>query len=75
LLAFLGVVGRVPLFFYCVHIAILGIISKRIGLYYREGGVEETLIGFAIMLAIMLPLARWFGGVKRRSKNYIIRMI
>lgn len=75
LLDVLGVVGRVPLFFYCVHLAILGIVSKRIGLYYREGGVEETLIGFVIMLAIMLPLAHWFGSVKRKSKNFIIRMI
>lgn len=71
----LGVVGRVPLFFYCVHLAILGIVSKRIGLYYREGGVEETLIGFVIMFAVMLPLALWFGNVKRTSKNFIIRMI
>lgn len=75
LLMFLSIVGRVPLFFYCVHIAILGLVSKRIGLFYREGEVVETLIGFAIMLIVMLPLAKWFGGVKQRSKNYIIRMI
>jgi uncharacterized membrane protein len=71
----LGAVGRVPLFYYCVHIAILGIFSKRIGLYYREGGVAATLIGFVLMLAVMMPLATWFGGVKRRSKNRIIQMI
>lgn len=75
LLNFLAIVGRVPLFFYCVHIAILGIISKRIGLFYRDGEVVETLIGFAIMLVIMLPLAKWFGGVKQRSKNFIIKLI
>jgi len=75
LLKFLSIVGRVPLFFYCVHIAILGIISKRIGLFYREGEVVETLIGFAIMLIVMLPLAKWFGGVKQRSKNYIVKLI
>jgi uncharacterized membrane protein len=73
--AWLGVVGRVPLFYYCVHIAILGIFSKRLGIYYREGGVTETLIGFGIMLVVMMPLARWFGRVKRRSKNPIIQMI
>ncbi|HEY6627181.1 MAG TPA: hypothetical protein VIZ21_09510, partial [Ignavibacteriaceae bacterium] len=75
LLNILSVVGKVPLFFYCVHIAILGIVSKRIGLFYREGEVVETLIGFAIMLIVMLPLAKWFSGVKQRSKNYIIKMI
>ncbi|RPJ49370.1 MAG: DUF1624 domain-containing protein [Candidatus Latescibacterota bacterium] len=71
----LGIVGRVPLFFYCVHIGILGIFSKRIGIYYREGGVAESLIGCALMLVVMLPLAAWFGGVKQRSKNYFIRLV
>jgi uncharacterized membrane protein len=71
----LGIVGKVPLFFYCMHLAILGIFSNRIGLFYREGGITETLIGFVIMLVIMLPLAKWFGGVKQRSKNYFIKMI
>ncbi|MGD8396846.1 MAG: heparan-alpha-glucosaminide N-acetyltransferase domain-containing protein [Candidatus Eiseniibacteriota bacterium] len=71
----LGIVGRVPLFFYCVHIGILGIFSKRIDIYYREGGELAVLVGLAVMLAVMLPLAAWFGGVKRRSKNYLIRMI
>jgi len=75
LLNVLSTVGRVPLFFYCVHIAILGIISKRIGLFYHEGEVLETLIGFAIMLIVMLPLAKWFGGIKQRSNNYIIKLI
>lgn len=71
----LGAVGRVPLFFYCVHIAVLGIFSKRIGIYYREGAVLESLIGWVILLLLMYPLVIWFGGVKRRSKNYLIRMI
>ncbi len=71
----LGIVGRVPLFFYAVHIAFLGIFSKRIDIYYREGEVTETLIGFVIMIIIMLPLAAWFGKVKRKSKNYFIRLI
>jgi uncharacterized membrane protein len=75
LLNLLSSVGKVPLFFYCVHIAILGIVSKRIGLFYREGEVLETLIGFAVMLIVMLPLAKWFGSVKQRSKNYIIKLI
>jgi uncharacterized membrane protein len=71
----LGVVGRVPLFFYCVHIAILGIFLKRSDLYYREGGVGESLLGWVVMLAIMLPAAAWFAGVKRRSRNWLIRLI
>ena len=75
LVAPFGVIGRVPLFFYCVHIALFGIFSKRIGIYYHEGAVTASLVGWAIMLAVMMPLAGWFGGVKRRSRNYFIRMI
>ncbi len=70
-----GIPGRVPLFFYGVHIAILGIFVKRLGLFYREGGVITSLIGLTVMLVIMLPLSRWFYRVKRKSKNYIIRLI
>ena len=71
----IGIVGRVPLFYYCVHIAILGVFSKRLDLYYRKGDVAETFIGLAVMILVMFPLAIWFGGVKRRSKNYLIQMI
>jgi uncharacterized membrane protein len=74
-LAMLNTVGKVPLFFYCIHIAILGILSKRIGLFYREGDVTSTLIGVVIMMVVMLPLSKWFFGVKKRSKNFIIRMM
>jgi len=75
LTSFLGIVGRVPLFFYCVHIAILGVFVKRLGFFYREGEVAASLIGLAIMFVVMMPLAIWFAGVKRRSKNYLIRLI
>jgi len=71
----LGIVGRVPLFFYGVHIAILGVFVKRIGIYYHEGAVAASLVGWALMLVVMMPLAAWFGGVKRRSKNYLVRLI
>ncbi len=70
-----GIPGRVPLFFYGVHIAILGIFVKRLGIFYREGGVIASLIGLLVMLVIMLPLSRWFYRFKRKSKNYIIRLI
>lgn len=75
LLTPLGWVGKVPLFFYAVHIGILGVFSKRIGIYYREGEIAETLFGWALMLAVMLPLAVWFGAVKRRSRNYLVQLI
>jgi uncharacterized membrane protein len=75
LLTLLDTAGKVPLFFYGMHIAILGIFSKRIGLFYREGDVTATLIGVVVMLIVMFPLSKWFYGVKKRSKNFIIRML
>jgi uncharacterized membrane protein len=75
ILLIFDIAGKVALFFYCMHIAILGIFSKRIGLFYREGEVIASLIGVAIMLIVMLPLSRWFYKVKSRSKNIFIRMI
>jgi uncharacterized membrane protein len=67
--------GKTALFFYCMHIAILGVFSKRIGIYYHQGEVGATLIGVVIMMIIMVPLSMWFYKVKSRSKNPIIRMI
>jgi uncharacterized membrane protein len=67
--------GKVPLFFYGAHIAILGVFIKRTDMFYREGGVLSALIGLTVMIAVMLPLCRWYYGVKRRSNNYIIQMI
>lgn len=75
LLLVFSIPGKVPLFFYCMHIAILGVFVKRIDLFYREGGVDASLIGVAIMMAVMLPLCIWFYGVKSRSSNFIIKMI
>ena len=75
LLMVFSIPGKVPLFFYGMHIAILGVFAKRFELFYREGGVLASLIGVAVMLVIMLPLCKWFYGVKKRSKNFIIRMI
>ncbi len=75
LLKVFSIPGKVPLFFYGMHLAIMGIFIKRFDIYYREGEVLASLIGVGIMLVIMLPLCNWFYGVKLRSKNYFIRMI
>ncbi len=70
-----SIVGKVPLFFYAIHLAILGIFVKRFDLFYREGGVIASLVGLVVMLVVMLPLCKWFYRVKSRSKNYFIRLI
>lgn len=70
-----AIVGRVPLFFYAVHIPLLAIFTRLLPDLYRKGAVLESFIGLAGLLAVMLPLAWWFGGVKRRSRNWFVRMI
>ncbi len=75
LVSWLGIVGRVPLFFYVVHISILSILADRFGVYYRQGGVGASFVGWVCLLAVMLPLSVWFRGVKVRSKNPIIALI
>jgi hypothetical protein len=37
--------------------------------------VVESLLVWGGLLAVMGPLAIWFAGVKRRHKNWFIRMI
>ncbi len=75
LLSVLTIPGRVALFFYAMHIAILGVFVKRFDFYYREGDVFDSLIGVVLMMVIMIPLCMWFYRVKQRSTNYFIRMI
>jgi hypothetical protein len=65
----------VPLFFYCMHITILAIVATRFHVYYRQGEVVASLIGWVALLLVMWPLARWFGRVKEKNKNYLIQMI
>lgn len=71
----LGHIGRVPLFFYAVHIPLLAVFARRLGFFYHESAVLGSLVGWVVLLAVMYPLALWFGGVKRRSRAWLIRMI
>jgi hypothetical protein len=71
----LSIVGRVPLFFYAVHIPLLAIFTRHLGIYYRQGAVLASLVGWVGLLGIMIPLSLWFVPVKRRYKNWFIRMI
>jgi hypothetical protein len=58
-----------------VHIPLLAIFTRRLGFFYREGAVTESLIGWVVLLAVMAPLVLWFGGVKRKYRNWLVRMI
>jgi uncharacterized membrane protein len=71
----LGYVGRVPLFFYCVHIPLLAVFARRFDLYYRESAVLGSLLGWVVLLAVMAPLVVWFGRVKLKNRSWFVRMI
>jgi len=72
----LEIYGRTPFFFYVIHIPLLALVTKRTGLLpYRAGGVGEALLAWIVLLVVMYPLCRWFGGVKSRSTNALIRMM
>jgi len=71
----LGTIGKTALFFYCIHIPLLAIFTRRLGLFYRELDIGGMLVGLAVLLVVLYPLTIWFYGVKRRSKNHIIKMI
>ncbi len=67
--------GKAPLFFYGVHLAILGLFNRFFPFFYREGNVGTAFFALALMLLIMLPLCNWFYRVKINSKNFFIKMI
>jgi hypothetical protein len=58
-----------------MHIPLLFIASYRLGIYTRQGGVTASLVGWVCLLAVMYPLAWWFGRLKQRNKFWLIQMI
>jgi uncharacterized membrane protein len=78
--------GRVPLFYYVVHIFVLhalalvyawslvGDFAALIGTPHKPAGYGLSLPGiYAVWLAVVValyPLCRWFAGVKRRRREW-----
>jgi uncharacterized membrane protein len=72
----LEVYGRTPFFFYVIHIPLLAVVTKRSSLLpWKEGEVGRALIAWVVLLIVMYPLCRWFGHIKSRTKNPLIRMM
>ncbi|MBM3316383.1 MAG: DUF1624 domain-containing protein [Candidatus Eisenbacteria bacterium] len=72
----LEVYGRTPFFFYVVHIPLLAIVTRRLGLLpYRQGEVAAALLAWLGLLIVMYPLCRWFAGVKARSRHPLVKMM
>lgn len=66
-LRWLVLIGQVSLFFYVAHIVIYNLVAQFMGLFELPGpriiwGYSAWLIG----LAVLLPLANWYRGVRKR---------
>jgi len=86
--AALASIGRVPLFFYVVHLPLLQVLAwlgfgaafdAASGGWWMRGsrhwpdGYEPALwtayAGLGVALVVMVPLCRWYGGVKAHSDS------
>jgi uncharacterized membrane protein len=62
------VFGRSALFFYLVHLYLYGVIGLVAGRWYPDGsGWLLMYVLWAIGLAILYPMCRWYGEFKRRK--------
>lgn len=77
----LSTFGSVPMFFYIVHIYLVNLINQfcimvwgpNQGQYFSFSGIWGLWI-FSIILAVPLWfLCRWYGDIKRKSKNPILK--
>lgn len=72
----LEIYGRTPFFFYVIHIPLMAVLTRRLGLLpHQEGDVGTALVAWVGLLIVMYPLCRWFGGMKARTTNPLIRMM
>ncbi len=68
------VFGRVPLFFYVLHVHLLSVGAVLLGLW-KAGGLKETFMATAVVLLILYPLCRWYADLKRSHPRSILRFV
>lgn len=68
------VYGRVPLFYYLIHVHLLSGSAVLLGLW-KAGGLTETLIASGVVLAVLYPLCRWYAGFKKNHPRGVSRFL
>lgn len=70
----LMVFGRVPLFFYLLHVHLLSGGAILLG-EWKKGGLTEVLIATVVVLAVLYPLCQWYAGFKKNHPTGVFRFL
>ena len=66
--------GRVPLFFYLIHVHLLSGAAKLLGMW-KKGGLLETFVAAGLVLFLLYPLCRWYARFKHGRPKSIWKYI
>ena len=70
----LPVFGRVPLFFYLLHVHLLSGTAKLLDVW-KKGGLSETFIAAGLVLLVLYPLCRWYAKIKEKRPTSLLKYI
>jgi uncharacterized membrane protein len=70
----LMVFGRVPLFFYLIHVHLLTAAAHLLHLH-RAAGLPATFAATLAALGVLYPLCRWYGHLKQAHPHGPLRFL
>jgi len=66
------VFGQTAFFFYFVHMPLLEVAARALGMH-KEAGLLTASVASVVGLAVMYPLCRWYRELKRVHPTSILR--
>jgi uncharacterized membrane protein len=70
----LQVFGRVPLFFYVIHVHLLAAAAWLLNMH-QTGGLRETYVATGAVLLVLYPLCRWYDRLKQFHPKSLLRYL